>query len=109
MGYYTDFTVRIVEGAGDIGAVARAINLTSSYHVEVYDNTARIFEAKWYDCPTDMLAVSKEFPDLLLEVEGSGEQYPDIWAQRFRNGEATERVQAVLHFPGLGDVLTGRH
>jgi len=105
VGYYTDFTVRIVEGDGDIKAVADAINGVSSYMVDIYQGAAHVNEAKWYDHVEDMRSVSELFPALLLEVEGAGEESHDIWAQRFRNGEASERVEAVLYFPWPSDAL----
>lgn len=101
MGYYTDFSIRIVEGEGDIEDVAGTVDVTASYHVDVYNGAAHVNEAKWYGYEEDMRSVSAAFPDLVIEVEGSGEEYPDIWAQRFHNGEAGPRVKAVISFPGL--------
>lgn len=102
MGYLTDYTVRIVEGEGDINDIRGSLDHVSHYGFGVYNGEAYVSGVKWYRYEDDMRAVSAQFPGLLLEVEGSGEDYPDIWAQRFCDGKAGQRVKAEISFPGIG-------
>ena len=35
-----------------------------------------------------MEAVSKEFPDVVLFIEGDGEEHGDVWKAIFKNGKS---------------------
>lgn len=110
MGYYTDYTVeargfkskddaeffafKLVQ-KGFVNSPTRFhyTELGSDFWVEFEVN-----EAKWYDYADNLRTASRWFPDITIDVEGSGEEKGDQWRHRFRNGEQ-ERVEAVISFP----------
>ena len=42
---------------------------------------------KWYDYESDMLNLSRMFPNLWFVLEGHGEEWDDIWRSLYHNGE----------------------
>lgn len=42
---------------------------------------------KWYDCDDDMKKLSSMLPDVVLKMEGSGEEEGDLWQSYFLNGK----------------------
>jgi len=44
-------------------------------------------QTKWYEHENDMKAISKEYPDVILKLEGEGEESGDIWVKYFVNGK----------------------
>jgi len=84
MGYLTYFTLDIVSGSDEdfdalVGDIREKTGIDFSR-----DNSA---EAKWYDCEKDMTALSMKYPDLVVQLDGDGEDSDDLWSERFRNGE----------------------
>lgn len=43
---------------------------------------------KWYEYDSDMIELSKRFPDLLFELYGDGEDSDDFWKSYYRDGNA---------------------
>lgn len=43
---------------------------------------------KWYDCDEDMKKLSLMVPDVVLLLEGNGEEETDIWKSYYLNGKA---------------------
>lgn len=79
MGYYTEFDYgnnkrEIVEAIDDINDYGSC-------------GTGEV-SGKWYNWPSHLEKVSKEFPDDLIVIEGIGEEYPDIWKAYFKNGKS---------------------
>lgn len=66
--------------------------------------TKYLDSAKWYSWQKDLEDFSKEFPKLLFEVEGWGEESGDIWRARVKDGK-TEVVKAKLVFPEFKEIL----
>lgn len=50
---------------------------------------------KWYNHKEDMIALSKEFPDVIFMLEGEGEERDDNWRLYVQNGE-WEVVHATI-------------
>lgn len=44
-------------------------------------------EVKWYDHDKDIIALSKQFKDVLFTLSGEGEEAEDIWKKYFQNGK----------------------
>lgn len=93
MGYYTDYTVYTYPDKY-IKNVVERINELEDYEIfdieeiNEYDTQAITEESqKWYDYQEQCLEISKEFPTLLICVEGEGEETGDIWRKDFMNGE----------------------
>jgi len=53
---------------------------------------------KWYDHEDDIIALSKEYPDIIFVLEGVGEEFPDAWRMWAHNGE-WEKVHAEITYP----------
>lgn len=104
MGYVTDFTVnanfsKIEEEKKEL--VELKVERTLRNHG--YSITlGYTFSGKWYDWRNDMIAISKEHPDVLFTVEGKGEESEDIWEAEFINGQHRTRTVKFV-FPDWGE------
>ena len=54
--------------------------------------------AKWYDSEKDMREHSAEYPDLMFELHGEGEENEDVWIEYFKNGKM-QRCQGKVVYP----------
>jgi len=111
MGYYTDYEVEI-NGFKDQDeaeffefkefhkkdGLLNDIKYSTNIHVESNSVSFELGQWKWYDWKKDLEVLSKRYPLLTFEVRGVGEEFPDIWKARVRNGE-TEVVKAQIVFP----------
>ena len=53
---------------------------------------------KWYTHENDMIAVSKEFPEMTFKLEGHGEDFDDIWVEYYKQ-DVVETCQAEVVIP----------
>src|ERR1044072_2892574 len=113
MGHYTVFKGSVTgpqAGLDKLKAYADSGHTFSDYEIELsdwFDTYLNGGESmKWYDCDVDCANLSKQYPNLLFEVEGIGEEAGDVWKAWFRNGSSV-RVQATLSFdvPDLDELL----
>ena len=113
MGYDSNFNLRIVGGnRRDRKAALADIEKKSGYTLESKthqdaddgESYAGLYDAHWYDCDKDMLAVSKRHPDLTFEVSREGEDRDDNACARYRNGES-EVVEMQYIWPPFKDIL----
>lgn len=88
MGYYTDYDI-----SGNPPEVQEAIIKLSDYN---WEDSGRL-NAKWYGHEADCLQVSKQFPEVVIEVSGEGEESGDIWKAYYLNGK-TYRAEAKITF-----------
>lgn len=89
MGYETKFNLRVI--------INPSLDLEDDYVTEehesniadLYHDGYPIFEecVKWYSWEQDMRKYSLEYPDLLFELSGVGEEYDDVWKAYFKNGK----------------------
>lgn len=42
---------------------------------------------KWYEHEDDMKRLSKEFPEVVFQLNGEGEESGDVWVKYFKNGK----------------------
>lgn len=106
MGYYTDYTVRAggFANESEITAFLGMLEKQSSYAMrpaEISHNGTKFWvflNAKWYDWKDDLLAMSRVYPEITIDVDGVGEDRQDMWRARFRDGEH-EVVRAEVRFP----------
>lgn len=87
MGYYTKFDI-----SDNPETVQEAIEEQSNYS---WDHGQ--MEGKWYKYEEDCRKVSKDFPNLVLVVEGHGEEQGDDWIAYFKDGKM-QRVNAVVTY-----------
>lgn len=57
-----------------------------------------IYDAKWYECDSDMIQLSKEYPDELIIVRRYGEEIDDIEHMFFKNGKI-ESIKYMIKIP----------
>lgn len=116
MGYYTDYSVRIsgfqnqdeaeffeFKEFHKQGGTLHYFRPSTSTHVYADAIEFHLSQYKWYEWQTDLEPLSKRYPHLLFEVKGVGEEFPDIWKARIRDGK-TEVVQAEITFPDFKEI-----
>lgn len=100
MGYYTDYNVTIT----NLDNANQGIKIANMLDLREYDFSDDgtvmnfYFNSKWYDWKEDCVRVSLQYPKILIEVEGEGEESRDLWRARVQNG-LCERVDAKIIFP----------
>lgn len=102
MGYYTNYSLTILEGDEymDITETATTVSgekveivRESVYALDrIVNHLSTVFnpfesECKWYNHEKDMISASEQFPDYVLELSGEGEESGDIWKKYFKNGK----------------------
>lgn len=95
MGYYTNFTISLIEGDEEQYEQMLKELAEKTDYSEIEDE---FFNAKWYDCEEDCIEISKKYPDILFQVDGDGEETPDFWSCRFKAG-VPEHVECGIEKP----------
>ena len=85
MGYYTNYTLSVQNANGKESEIEERIKVISGYESLSFDH---VHNCKWYNRLKDMEAVSKEFPDVTLFLEGDGEEQGDVWKVIFKDGKS---------------------
>lgn len=94
MGYETKFKLKIHDSSPVPETDYHKAQIVESFYSAYYDDA--LFEGnynqwtdwmKWYDWQEELLEFSKQFPDIVFELKGSGEEKEDIWDCYFKNGE----------------------
>lgn len=88
MGYYTRYDI-----SENPQTVQQAIEEKSQY--SFYGGQTDT--VKWYDWKEHCLEVSKDFPNLVIKVEGDGEEQGDQWKAYIKNGKI-QIAKAVVTF-----------
>lgn len=105
MGYYTtyDLVLRTPDGKQDIRDQSihdKAVELLRERDVIGYalDTSLSCNSAvKWYDHDEDMIAVSKQMPNVLFCLHGEGDETGDIWDAYYLNGKSQYcRAEVVI-------------
>lgn len=120
MGYYTNYEVNVTgftdEEAADyfvfkldkyVGekfAVKKHDDWSTGEQKTTYSIQGFLSERKWYDWESNLKELSTKFQDVLIEVDGNGEEDGDIWKARIKNGES-EIVKAEIYFPAFGKIM----
>lgn len=109
MGYYTDYELTISAFQDEMNSGSNEISALVAKDLEKEIEMMNVFEqgdcsmgwyanSKWYDHETDMLLLSKRFPEVLFELSGVGEEYNDIWTSYFHDG-ASQHCPAEITYP----------
>lgn len=104
MGYYTYHTLYVLDDnmkCLNDETDEHEVLITRKVFEEPEDSDSRmLFEdsAKWYNCTEDMKKHSLEYPDLLFEIDGQGEENDDIWIEYFKNGKS-QFCRAQIVYP----------
>lgn len=88
MGYYTDYELTANPGPGDTtpGTLAKAVAQIDGGIFEQWHTDTWTCTAKWYSQEKDMYNLSKQFPDVMFELCGDGEDSDDKWREYWQNG-----------------------
>jgi hypothetical protein len=106
MGYYTNFDITIT----GIDGTDQALKIAKEYDLHDYDlsdngqTLTYSSEDKWYAWKEDSVNLSRNYPRILIEIYGEGEENDDIWKARIRNGVA-EIVYAKIVFDDFKVVI----
>lgn len=110
MGYYTRYylEVRGCKSKDEYNILCEALRTKDlvGYAFEptgyIEDTRTQTFETydsvKWYTYESDMLEISKLFPQMTFMLSGVGEDPEDIWKAYYHNGES-EMCEAVVAYP----------
>lgn len=67
------------------------------YTPETFEDAVGQDSMKWYNHEKDMIALSKEYPNILFILEGIGETFPDAWRKWFYNGKFEATYAEVVY------------
>ena len=102
MGYYTYYTMNVSNTHRDNGKLVVETEPIPSIVAGDLENAMKDLDVlegdvsggyysgdtiKWYEWEEDIRNLSKEFPDILFEVSGDGEESEDFWIAYFLNGK----------------------
>lgn len=99
MGYYTDYEVTV----SNLDNVNQGVKIVTMLDIHYYDfsndgvNLSFTCNGKWYDWKEDCIRVSLQYPKILIELHGVGEDRDDRWKARIRHGDC-ETVSAKIVF-----------
>lgn len=95
MGYYTNYSLEIVQGNKNLIELLREENENAKC---AFDNDGDCIEPlKWYNHVNHLLDFSKKHPKALLKLYGEGEESEDLWVRYFKNGKS-QLCNAVISF-----------
>lgn len=87
MGYYTDYELYAIDpGNTDPDVLAKTVAQIDDGIFQQWGKHTWGCYAKWYSQEADMYNLSKQFPDVLFEVCGDGEDGDDKWREYWQNG-----------------------
>jgi hypothetical protein len=84
-------------GEGDFSSISiekekeivTALSKISNYFDEGHTFDQCLYDSmKWYDHDTEMIQISKDFPDVYFVLYGEGEERDDNWVKFYHNGES---------------------
>lgn len=112
MGYYTHFELS-VSGPSEFIAEFQLLADTedpvwSEYNDKISDWAyGNDWDSrKWYGWKDDLASVSKQYPYLLFEITGEGEENGDIWHAWGRNGNVhVEKAKISWNTPDIDTIL----
>lgn len=91
MGYCTYYTLTYTDEPQEAIEDAKA-TLDRGY--DPFENG----EIRWYEHEAEMRELSKQFPEVLFELHGEGEQNDDMWYKYFKNGKM-QTCSVIIDFP----------
>lgn len=80
MGYYTNYSISTNSAEHDEEIIQEIVELSG------YDDTFEN-ECKWYDHEENVQEISAKWPDVLITLEGEGEESGDLWIKYFKGGK----------------------
>lgn len=98
MGYYTDYKITQSGEYVDENSLEEELNNITGYG---WGSDLSLYDAKWYDFDKDMKAFSKLHPNTIFQLDGEGEESPDIWRSYYKNGkhQSANTEIKIIHEP----------
>jgi hypothetical protein len=101
MGYYTDFILNVKTPADQHYEFLKTKTLANQHYSFMYDlvdklnsatgyhwtHSLELYNVKWYEWAHNMKIISEQFPHIIFELRGNGEEDGDIWKAYFFNGK----------------------
>lgn len=92
MGYYTRYALKIPRNDSLVDTIR---NKYVDAEMALSPGGGTRDAIKWYNHEKDISEFSKEYPQLVFQLDGIGEEDGDIWRKYFKNGKI-QRVYAKL-------------
>lgn len=96
MSYYTQYELEILHGDASVDHEKQISDKTP------YPNCFGDEEIKWVDHESVMRFYSKEFPETVFLLKGSGERFEDVWQEYYKNGRM-QRTEARIAFDAFDE------
>jgi hypothetical protein len=93
MGYYTNYSLSILEGNDPNIDYEYEIGEISGYGESTFEE-----DIKWYNHTKDMINISKKYPNTVFALKGIGEESDDMWIRYFKDGKC-QAEDALISFP----------
>jgi len=77
--------------------IEKTINIKRILKDKIGFNPIGVGETKWYEYDEVMKAISMEYPHVVFELSGEGEESGDIWKNYYVNGKV-QKCQARIVF-----------
>jgi hypothetical protein len=93
MGYNTNYKLRIIEQdekdeyLDRLGVIESKVEVDHEEQISERYDTWFDGEVKWYEWEENMREYSKEYPAVVFELSGEGDESGDIWRCYFWNGK----------------------
>lgn len=102
MEYQTCYTITC-EPTSRLGNIIEAINKGDHWFEKDGHNDEPckmlLLHNMWYYHETEMLVISKQFPECVITLHGEGEESGDIWRKYFCNGELQTAKAELVYEP----------
>lgn len=98
MGYYTYYELSIIK-IDNNNSPKRQIHTILN---EIINNDFKDYNpfeeaCKWYDWESDMINLSKKYPNILFCLDGNGEEDEDLWRCYFKDGKS-QFCKAIISY-----------
>ena len=101
MGYYTYFTLQIVGNDRDRNEFKKELSSTAIDEYNYPESSVEELvnygstEAKFYEIEEIISPIAEKYPNLLIILNGDGEESGDIWEARWK-GDQYEKVEMSM-------------
>lgn len=93
MGYYTSYSISV----SDESKLNKVLKLLHNISDGEVPSDSAYFNAKWYDFEEHVYAVSKQVPNILITIEGEGEDNGDLWIEYWMNGKVCGGQAQIIY------------
>lgn len=94
MGYYTRYSLEIIEGNDYITDYKKEISKLSGFSF--------VDSCTWYDHDKDMIEYSKKYPNVVFCLSGEGQDTGDLWKSYYKNG-LVQRCKAKIVYDNYNE------